>query len=91
MKCLVFVTVFVAVLKNGAVLQLQSIVANTEQGNVLGNERVNRKGESFYSFTSIPYAKPPVGDLRFMVCKTVGIVYFKYTFEKIFNVQKQAQ
>lgn len=68
MKCLVFVAFFLVEVKNGFTLEFKdSIVATTEQGNVLGSVRVNRKGGKFYSFTSIPYAKPPVGDLRFMV------------------------
>lgn len=68
MKCLVSVAFFLVVVRNGFALEFKdSIVATTEQGNVLGGVRVNRKGGKFYSFTSIPYAKPPVGDLRFMV------------------------
>lgn len=72
MKWLVFVTLFLVVLKNGyGFLFKDGIIATTEQGNVLGSVRVNRKGGKFYSFTSIPYAKPPVGDLRFMVSKNM--------------------
>lgn len=72
MKCLVSVVVFLVVLETGCGYFFKdSIIATTEQGNVLGCVRVNRKGGKFYSFTSIPYAKPPVGDLRFMVSKKV--------------------
>lgn len=70
MKGLVFGVIFLVVLENASgFLFKDGIIATAEQGNVLGSVRVNRKGGKFYSFTSIPYAKPPVGDLRFMVSK----------------------
>lgn len=45
-----------------------NLVVTTETGNLVGSVRVDRKGAKFFSFTSIPYAESPVGDLRFMVC-----------------------
>nr|QIK02108.1 carboxylesterase 7 [Holotrichia parallela] len=35
------------------------------QGKLRGDTRTNRDGGVFYSFKNIPYAKPPVGKLRF--------------------------
>lgn len=36
-------------------------------GEVRGHILKSRDGRDFYSFSGIPYAKPPIGDLRFKV------------------------
>ncbi len=36
-------------------------------GQVRGSQMTSQVGRSFYAFRGIPYAKPPVGDLRFSV------------------------
>lgn len=38
-----------------------------EQGTLQGTIRTDYDGNVFYSFQGIPYAKPPIGDLRFKV------------------------
>lgn len=53
-----------------------NLVVTTESGNLVGSVRVDRKGAKFFSFTSIPYAKSPVGELRFMV----RIIQYKKDF-----------
>ncbi|XP_060534951.1 juvenile hormone esterase-like [Cylas formicarius] len=40
-------------------------VAGTAYGSVRGVTRYSRGGRQYDSFTGIPYAKPPVGELRF--------------------------
>lgn len=42
-------------------------VLSYEQGTLRGRIDIDVDGISFYSFQGIPYAKPPVGDLRFKV------------------------
>ena len=40
-------------------------MAETEYGKVKGIKRLNVYNDSYYSFEGIPYAQPPVGELRF--------------------------
>lgn len=42
-------------------------LVNVEQGYLKGNVEIDFTGKAFYSFTKIPYAKPPLGHLRFKV------------------------
>ncbi|XP_050515607.1 juvenile hormone esterase-like isoform X1 [Diabrotica virgifera virgifera] len=44
---------------------MESPIVTVTEGQVRGCQRVNLDGESFYSFLGIPFAKPPLGDLRF--------------------------
>lgn len=39
----------------------------TSKGVIKGNILNSRDGRPYYSYTGIPYAKPPVGELRFKV------------------------
>ncbi|XP_049828979.1 venom carboxylesterase-6-like [Schistocerca gregaria] len=42
-------------------------VVQIEQGKLVGTTMVSRKGKQFYAYLGIPYARPPVGKLRFQV------------------------
>ncbi|XP_022910130.2 esterase B1-like [Onthophagus taurus] len=44
---------------------MDSPVINTENGKIKGLKLKDFKDNSYYSFYGIPYAKPPVGELRF--------------------------
>lgn len=43
------------------------IFVTTEKGIVSGVKLVSRGGAPYYAYFAIPYAKPPVGELRFQV------------------------
>jgi len=43
------------------------LIADTEYGQVRGEKIVSEVGIPYIRFLGIPYAKPPVGDLRFQV------------------------
>lgn len=42
-------------------------VVKTTKGEIKGQSLKSRNGRDYHSFTGIPYAKPPVDDLRFKV------------------------
>ncbi|XP_017772303.1 PREDICTED: venom carboxylesterase-6-like [Nicrophorus vespilloides] len=44
-----------------------SPIVQTGHGPVIGLSETSRSGKNFYSFRKIPYAKPPLGNLRFKV------------------------
>lgn len=44
-------------------------IVTTKYGRVRGTTLTTRNGESFLAFRGIPYAKPPIGSLRFKVNK----------------------
>lgn len=45
----------------------QTVVVQTNCGPVRGRKRLTVNEENYYSFQGIPYAKPPVAELRFKV------------------------
>lgn len=47
-------------------------VVKTPLGNVRGVRRKTIWGDYYYSFERIPFAKPPVGDLRFRAPVPIG-------------------
>lgn len=51
------------------------------RGNVKGQIQFSRSNRTFYAFKGIPYAKPPVGKLRFKVSLMVSF-YFLVNYKK---------
>lgn len=43
--------------------------ANIKQGHIKGIYQKTKNGREFSAFMSIPYAEPPIGELRFKVSK----------------------
>lgn len=44
------------------------VYVDTDYGKLKGFTSVSREGREFYEFLGIPYASPPVDELRFQVC-----------------------
>nr|CAD7589751.1 unnamed protein product [Timema genevievae] len=42
-----------------------TVTLNVTGGNIMGRIKSTKSSKTFYSFQGIPYAAPPVGDLRF--------------------------
>ena len=47
--------------------RVPGIVVRTKNGDIQGIISVSRDGREFYEWLGIPYAQPPLGDLRFAV------------------------
>lgn len=60
------IVVLLFFVKDGAG-QENNVNVTIGQGVLNGQEMEDFQGGTFYSFQSIPYAKPPIGDLRFKV------------------------
>lgn len=63
--------------------QIFDMIVEVQQGKLTGIKKNSvLSGKEFYGFLGIPYAKPPVGDLRFRVRDFV-YVYFLLIFREI--------
>lgn len=45
----------------------ETVSVQVSQGGLRGRKVATETGKTYYSFQGIPYAKPPVGALRFKV------------------------
>jgi carboxylesterase type B len=45
----------------------ETVIVVVAQGDLRGKKVITKNGATYYSFQGIPYAKPPVGALRFKV------------------------
>jgi carboxylesterase type B len=45
----------------------ETVVVRVTQGDLRGRKIITKSGLQYYSFQGIPYAAPPVGNLRFKV------------------------
>ncbi|CAH0557021.1 unnamed protein product [Brassicogethes aeneus] len=59
-KLLIFLLVKVAV-----AFEPCNPIVYTQSGQIIGTYNISRYGRSFASYRGIPYAQPPIGDLRF--------------------------
>jgi cholinesterase len=50
------------------------VIAETEYGSVRGIRRTSVLNDDFIAFLGIPYATPPLGELRFKVSYSCGKV-----------------
>ncbi|XP_066909382.1 juvenile hormone esterase [Halyomorpha halys] len=61
------ITVLLCTVAVGNLVLGQSPQVTVSQGTMKGQIFKSREGKDYYGFTRIPYAKPPVGKLRFMI------------------------
>lgn len=47
-----------------------------KQGELEGTLEKLTTGDTYVSFKGVPYAKPPIGDLRFRVCEYFMVYFF---------------
>ena len=59
-RCALLLSLVAAVLADDDLVELK-------QGRLKGHRLTTRKGREMFAFQGIPYAKPPVGNLRFKV------------------------
>lgn len=59
------------------------VTVETGQGKLRGFTSRSRDGRPFYEFLSIPFARPPVGDLRFEVRLVHRFHLENYTDKKL--------
>ena len=58
-----------------AALAHEPLVVKTSAGEILGYRMTSRAGRQFMAFAGVPYAKPPIGPLRFQVWKSLCIIF----------------
>jgi carboxylesterase type B len=46
-----------------------TVIIDVAEGSLRGKQTTSKSGFKYYSFKGIPYAKPPVGQLRFKVSR----------------------
>lgn len=46
-----------------------TVTVDVAQGSLRGKQTTAKSGLKYYSFKGIPYAKPPLGQLRFKVSR----------------------
>nr|CAD7445445.1 unnamed protein product [Timema bartmani] len=53
----------------------QYVTVDIDQGTLRGNTNSTVSGTTYYTFLGIPYAKPPLGELRFATCPVASAIY----------------
>jgi hypothetical protein len=73
MLCKLFLIVCATTLALQAASPHNAPTVHVQQGTLTGTYLTSRYGRNFAAFQGIPYAQPPIGDLRFKV----RVIYFK--------------
>jgi hypothetical protein len=73
MLCKLFLIVSATTLALQAASPHNAPTVHVQQGTLRGTYLTSRFGRKFAAFQGIPYAQPPIGDLRFKV----RVIYFK--------------
>lgn len=73
MLCKLFLIVSATTLALQAASPHSAPTVHVHQGTLTGTYLTSRYGRTFAAFQGIPYAQPPIGNLRFKV----RVIYFK--------------
>lgn len=86
-----FWSVYVSIILFYTVLQVSEQcdrIVSTKYGPVKGITALSRLGRPYLSFRGIPYAKPPIGKLRFKVNQFNQNLIFMFTISLCLSLQK---
>lgn len=64
-------------------MEVNKVQVDISQGRIVGVENKLPNGLPFYSFKGIPYAEPPIGNLRFAVSEN-NCIFFRGIFSTEF-------
>jgi hypothetical protein len=64
------------------------VIVTVAQGKLRGREATTKSGATYYSFQGIPYAKPPVGSLRFKVRRNVLVLLSEAQLRPWFKIMR---
>lgn len=72
------------------------VTVNTKLGRVIGTIEMiglddGHETKSFYAFKGVPFARPPIGDLRWNVCLFIKIAFTKKSFNLYFHFSPFSQ
>lgn len=65
-------------------VSVKEVTILIRQGTLIGFEELSERGDQFVAFRGIPYAQPPINDLRFKV--SVSRIVFESSMVVIFVV-----
>lgn len=69
---LVLVLVTILCAESGLARTSESLKVKINSGSLVGRHLTTHNGQPIRAFMGIPYAQPPVGELRFKVCSSVS-------------------
>lgn len=85
-KSLLLFVVQLLFFSNSIFADCDAPLVETSEGYVRGTTSFSRNGRVFNIYRGIPYAKPPVGDLRFQVIISMNLNFqFRKSLQHIFH------
>jgi len=63
-----------------------TVTVDVAEGSLRGKQTTSKSGFKYYSFKGIPYAKPPIGLLRFKVSKGLWLFLYHISIDKWMKV-----
>lgn len=71
------------------VIKANEPIVKIRNGQLLGSYMYTKNGRKFSAFQGIPYAKPPLGELRFQVTFFKFEKLLEYRMRTLFSVHKK--